>query len=92
MPAPSTDFVKAWCRIDGDEFDAVLPTMISSAVTSACHETGVDYLVEDMPDCVKVYCAAVVAQWLANPEAGTANAIVQNPFLKSQLDPVRVYL
>lgn len=86
MPAPSTDFVKAWCRIDGDEFDAVLPAMIASATTVASHETGVDYLVEDMPDSVKVFCSAVVAQLLTSPEAGLTSTVTL-----SLLDPYRVY-
>ena len=49
MAAPTTEFIKAWCRIDGNEFDAILPAMIASATASASHETGHDYSTEAMP-------------------------------------------
>ena len=42
--SPDTAFVKEWCRIDGAEFDIILPKLIATATTLACHETGVDYL------------------------------------------------
>lgn len=91
MPAPSTDFVKSWCRIDGAEFDATLPSMIASAAASASHEVGVDYSTVAMPESVEIYCAAVVAQWIANPEAGADARVVKNPFLAGLLDPYRTY-
>ena len=91
MPSPDTAFVKQWCRIDGAEFDTILPTLIASATTLACHETGVDYLTTEMPEPVKVWCAAQVAYWLSNPEAGSDKKILQSPFHLGLLDPFRTY-
>ena len=88
---PDTEFVKEWCRIDGNEFDAILPTLIASATTLACHETGVDYLTLDMPGPVQAWCAAQVAYWLANPEAGSDSKIMASPVHVGLLDPFRTY-
>jgi len=95
MAAPTTDFIKAWCRIDGDEFDAILPAMIASATARASHETGHNYSEEAMPDSVQMWCAAQVAHWLATPEAAASpsgGAPSKNMFLDGLLDPHRLYL
>lgn len=86
-----TEFVKAWCRIDGAEFDGVLPTMTASAIALASHETGKDYSTEVMPEPVKAWCAAQVAHWIANPEASTARTLSPSPFLNGLLDPYRSF-
>lgn len=94
MAAPTTEFIKAWCRIDGAEFDTILPAMIASATASASHETGHDYATEDMPESVKIWCAAQVAHWLATPEAAVSpsgNNPQKNLFLDGLLDPYRLY-
>lgn len=91
MAAPTTEFIKAWCRIDGAEFDAILPAMIASATASASHETGHDYTTVDMPESVKIWCAAQVANWLASPEAATGGQAQKNLFLDGLLDPHRMY-
>lgn len=90
--SPDTTFIKEWCRIDGSEFDIILPKLISAATTLACHETGVDYLATDMPEPVQAWCAAQVAYWIANPEAGSDTKIMQSPFHLGLLDPFRTYL
>lgn len=91
MAAPTTDFIKAWCRIDGVEHDAILPAMIASATAGASHETGYDYAAVDMPESVKIWCAAQVAHWLATPEAAAAGQAQKNLFLDGLLDPHRRY-
>ena len=90
MP-PDSQFVKDWCRIDGADFDNILPALIESATAQASHETGVDYSTEAMPEPVKVWCAAQVAHWIANPEASTVRALSVSPFLGGLLDPFRTY-
>lgn len=92
MPAPDINLVKSWARIDGNEFDGVLPTMIASATAVASHEVGVDYSLEEMPESVQAWCAAQVAHWLENPAAAVEKASDKNPFLNGLLDPYRVYL
>lgn len=87
MPSPSIDIVKTWCRIDGAEFDAILPTMIAGATGLASHGTGVDYTVEVMPDSVQMFVAATVSYWLENPSANGVTA----KHLEGLLDPHRVY-
>lgn len=91
MAAPTTDFIKAWCRIDGAEFDAILPAMIASATAGASHETGRDYVTVAMPESVKIWCAAQVAHWLATPEAAKEGQAQKNLFLDGLLDPHRLY-
>ena len=94
MAAPTLEFIKAWCRIDGDEFGAVLPALIASATAGASHETGHDYATEEMPESVQMWCAAQVAHWLAMPEAATSssgNNHQKNLFLDGLLDPHRAY-
>jgi len=90
MAAPDISFIKAWCRIDDTRFDAILPSLIASAAAAASHEVGVDYLTEDMPESVKIWCAAQVAHWIATPEAAAERA-EKNLFLNGLLDPYRVY-
>ena len=91
MPAPDLVLVKTWCRIDGAEFDAIMPTMIASATSLASHECGVDYATEAMPEAVQQWCAAQVAYWINNPEAATEKALTQSPFISGLLDPFRQY-
>lgn len=91
MAAPDTSFIKAWCRIDGSEFDVILPAMIADATARASHETGVDYASVDMPESVKIWCAAQVAHWIATPGAATEKAHQRNLFLDGLLDPHRLY-
>lgn len=91
MAAPETDFIKAWCRIDGTEHDAVLPTLIASATSAASHEVGIDYSTVAMPQSVQIWCAAQVAHWIASPEAAVEKASQRNLFLNGLLDPHRVY-
>lgn len=91
MAAPSTEFIKSWCRIDGAEFDAILPDMIADATARASHETGNDYATVDMPGSVKMWCAAQVAYWLASPEAASDKTHQRSPFLDGLLDPHRKY-
>jgi hypothetical protein len=90
MAAPDTPFVKAWCRIDGTEFDAILPAMIAQATALASHETGVDYSTTTMPDGVKMWCCAHIAHWLTNPAASSERQEV-NPYFNGLLDPHRTY-
>lgn len=91
MAAPTLDFIKAWCRIDGSEFDAILPAMIASALAGASHETGRDYATVEMPEAVKIWCASQVAHWLATPEASASGQMQKNIFLDGLLDPHRLY-
>lgn len=91
MAAPTTEFIKAWCRIDGSEFDAVLPAMIASATASASHETGHDYSTEAMPESVQMWCAAQVSHWLSSPEAAANVQSHKNLFLDGLLDQHRLY-
>lgn len=92
MAAPSSDFIKAWCRIDGDRFDLILPAMIASATACASHETGHDYVTDDMPESVQIWCAAQVAHWIATPEAASTGGNPQkNLFLDGLLWPHRKY-
>ena len=44
-----------------------------------------------VPECIKTYIKALVAHWVNNPEASTARALTENPYLSSMLDPVRVW-
>ncbi|WP_028310977.1 head-tail connector protein [Derxia gummosa] len=87
MPAPDLALVKSWCRIDGTEFDGQLPTMVTAATAMASHETGIDYLTEEMPEAVQQWCAAVVSHWLSNPGSEAA----PSPFMARLLDPHRTY-
>ena len=91
MAAPPTEFIKAWCRIDGNEFDAILPAMIASATASASHETGHDYSTEVMPESVQMWCAAQVSHWLSSPAALAGGDSKKNPFLDGLLDPHRLF-
>lgn len=91
MPAPDINLIKIWARIDGTEFDALLPTMIASATVVASHETGVDYTVEAMPEAVQQWCAANVSYWINHPEAASERRADPSPFLAGLLDPYRTY-
>lgn len=91
MAAPETALIKTWCRIDGDEFDAILPTMITSATALASHETGVDYSSETMPASVQQWVAANVSYWIRNPDAASSGKVDPAPFLCALLDPHRLY-
>jgi hypothetical protein len=91
MPAPDTAIVKQWCRIDGDEFDLILPVLIGSAAKLASHECGVDYSVETMPEPVQSWVCAQVAYWIENPESGSDDRMKPSPFLAGLLDPYRSY-
>ena len=91
MAAPTTEFIKAWCRIDGNEFDAILPAMIASATASASHETGHDYSTEAMPESVQMWCALHVAHWVRNAESTTEKQLIKTPYIDGLLDPHRLY-
>lgn len=91
MAAPSTEFIKFWCKIDGAEYDGILPDLIADATARASHETGYDYATVEMPASVKLWCGAQVAHWIANPEAATAGALHKNPYLDGLLDPCRAF-
>jgi hypothetical protein len=91
MAVPDTTVVKQWCRIDGTEFDLILPVLIASATKLASHECAVDYTTTTMPDGVKSWVCAQVAFWIANPESGSSNRITPSPFLAGLLDPYRSY-
>ena len=86
-----TAFVKAWCRIDGEQFDAILPTLIETATKLAIHETGTDYTVEAMPEPVQAWIAAQCAYWITNPQAGSDKRIMASPYHLGLLDPYRTY-
>lgn len=91
MALLDTDFIKRWCRIDGTEFDAILPTLIDSAVILAGHETGRDYAVVEIPLPVQSWCAAQVAYWIDQPTAATERQMMKSPFVDGLLDPYRAY-
>lgn len=91
MPAPEIALIKVWARIDGAEFDAILPMLIASATALASHETGVDYIVEAMPDAVQHWCAANVSYWINNSDAASDRRADPSPFLDGLLDPYRTY-
>lgn len=91
MSAPDIAFVKQWARIDGNEFDIILPTMIDSAVKLASHETGTNYTAEPMPEPVQQWCAAQVSFWISQPDAATERPLVKSPFVDGLLDPFRSY-
>ena len=42
-------------------------------------------------DCVKLYIKALVAWWIDNPSAMAAGNLQEAPFLRSLLDPVRLW-
>lgn len=91
MPAPTIDFFKAWCRVDGDEFDAILPDLIAAATDQASNETGNDYTTVEMPSSVKMWCALQVGHWLKNAESTTEKTLVKTPYIDGLLDPYRQY-
>ncbi|MBW7903022.1 MAG: phage gp6-like head-tail connector protein [Rhodocyclaceae bacterium] len=89
--------VKVWCRIDGDEFDAVLPMMLADAVAQAGHLVAgrADYYASGpMPASVQMWCCAQIAHWLETPSASVSpsgNNPQRNLFLDGLLDPYRLY-
>lgn len=91
MAAPDIALVKLWSRIDGTEFDNLLPTMIASATALASHECGVDYTVEAMPEAVQQWVCAVVGWWLSNPDMPAASRNETPAFLARLLDPCRSF-
>lgn len=91
MAAPDTAFIKTWARIDGTEFDAILPTLIDTATTLAGHELGKDYFTLAMPVPVQTWCAAQVAYWIEYPAAATERQMMKAPFIDGLLDPFRSY-
>ncbi len=91
MAAPETALIKTWARIDGTEFDTILPMMIASATALVIQETGVDYLTVAMPESVQQWCAAIVAHWINNPDAASDKTLVPSPFLGGLLDPYRQF-
>lgn len=96
MAAPEIATVKAWCRIDGAEYDALLPLLIADATAQAGHHVAGDaghYLVTAMPASVQMWCCAQIAHWLEQPSATVAsgNAPQRNLFLDGLLDPYRLY-
>lgn len=91
MAAPDLSLVKAWCRIDGTEFDAILPTMIASAASLASHETGVDYTTATMPEAVQQWVCANVSYWINNSDAASDKRADPSPFLAGLLDPYRTF-
>lgn len=44
-----------------------------------------------VPPCVKLYIQALVAWWIDNPSAMAAGNLQEAPFLRSLLDPVRLW-
>ena len=89
--APDIAIVKTWCRIDGAEFDDILPAMIASATALASHETGVDYAVQTMPESVVQWVCCNVSYWINNPDAATTRKADPSPFLAGLLDPYRTF-
>lgn len=86
-PPLSAALVKRWARIDGTEFDDLLPMMIETATALASHETGVDYSTAAMPAAVQQYVCAHVAYWIDCPDAQGQPA----PHLERLLDPYRTW-
>lgn len=95
MPAPDTAVVKTWCRIDGTEFDTILPMLIADATAQAGHQVAQDsayYVANEMPASVLMWCCAQIAHWLETPSATTSgNAPQRNLFLDGLLDPYRQF-
>lgn len=97
MAAPDTALVKAWVRIDGSEFDAILPMLIADATAQAGLHVAQDpayYITNEMPGSVQMWCCAQIAHWLENPSASispTGNNPQRNLFLDGLLDPYRLY-
>lgn len=94
MPTPDLATVKAWCRIDGAQFDELLPMLIDSATLLAGHEVGLGeahYFSPSvqLPTPVLHWICAQVAHWINNPEAASEKDLKRNPFLDRLLDPYR---
>lgn len=85
------EIVKRWCRIDGSEFDVILPMMVSSAVALAEQETGRDYSAEEMPPAVLQFVCAHVSYWINTPDAALEKSMMPSPFVARLLDPYRLW-
>lgn len=85
------DIVKRWCRIDGSEFDTILPMMIESAIAIAEQETGRDYHAEEMPAAVLQFVCAHVSYWINTPDAALEKSMMPSPFVARLLDPYRLW-
>lgn len=72
MPICTTDTVKAGARVDGTEFDALIPGYIATAQALIEHACGVAAgEFDDPPDAGVSQCAAAIAVMLINnPQAG----------------------
>lgn len=90
MAQPDEDTIRQWCRLDGGQFDDVLPLLIAGATRHASHITGRNYESESMPENVQMWVAAQVSHWIANPDAMAKNEIAQHTM--RLLDPDRRYL
>ena len=44
-----------------------------------------------VPECVKLFIKALVAHWVDSPQAAHARTLMLAPFLRSLLDPVRLW-
>lgn len=88
MPAPDNAFIKAWCRIDGTEFDAVLTPLISAATALAQNLTGIDYALNPMPESVQMWVCVHVKYWLDNPD-DSRDKPLQN--VDTLIQPYRAY-
>lgn len=45
----------------------------------------------EVPPCVAMYIKAMVAFWIDNPAAASGASLAEAPFLRSLLDPVKLY-
>lgn len=90
--ALSLQYLKTWCRVDGNEFDDLMLSLADIAVKLASHETGRDFTIEPLPEPVQAWIAAQVAYWLDNPAASTEKQMLPSPFHRGLLDPYRTWL
>lgn len=88
MAAPDISLVKAWCRVDGTEFDAVLTVLIAGATALAQNLTGADYATAEMPAAVQMWVCVHVKYWLDNPEDDRNKPLAN---VDGLLDPYRAY-
>lgn len=61
----TADEAKSWLRIDGDEDDALLQTLIKAAVRYIRNATGRDFEGDEL---AKVLALVLVADWYENRE------------------------
>lgn len=62
----SLDEVKNWLRIDFNDDDALLSTLISAAETYLKNATGIEYDTEN--HLAKLFCMTLIAEWYENRE------------------------